>query len=222
MHANKASVLTTFIRIGTLMQIGNLGQSYFTVSIAIHTFNSLVLRRRPSVLVCSITVVAGWVLSIFLAVIPYTIKAPGEHIYEKGELSCSIGSWFPKVEFILQLFPVLLSSVVSATLYSVIFLVLRGTLKIEGGVKLSLDPSTRWEDSDDMNYHRFVAKIARSVLWFPAAYTILLVPYSITRAMKISGYTTSFCSSVLVYVCWYTLGILNVCLLYNTFRVIGP
>jgi hypothetical protein len=53
----------------------------------------------------------------------------------------------------------------SALLYSLIFLVLRGTLVIRGGLKFSLDPNERWS-GNVQNYHRFVARIARSMLWF--------------------------------------------------------
>ena len=56
------------------------------------------------------------------------------------------------------------SLILSALLYSIIFLVLRGTLVIKGGLKLSLDPNERW-DGNVKNYHRFVARIARSMLW---------------------------------------------------------
>lgn len=36
---------------------------------------------------------------------------------------------------------------------------------IKGGIKLKLDPSGRW-DGDMESYHRFIARIARSMLWY--------------------------------------------------------
>lgn len=44
-----------------MMQLGNWSTAYFTVSIAVHTFNSLVLRKRQSALVCGISISVGWI-----------------------------------------------------------------------------------------------------------------------------------------------------------------
>ena len=56
-------------------------------------------------------------------------------------------------------------------LYSVIFLVLRGTLNIKGGITLILDPNERWVVGKvTENYHRFVARVARSMLWLAISF----------------------------------------------------
>jgi len=48
------------------MQIATWGAGYFTVTIAVHTFNSLVLRWRQSVIFCRSTMGIGWFIA-FLA-----------------------------------------------------------------------------------------------------------------------------------------------------------
>jgi hypothetical protein len=54
----------------------------------------------------------------------------------------------------------------SAVLYSLIYLVLRGTLVIMGGLKIHLDPQQRWSGHHmSEEYHRFMRAIARSMLW---------------------------------------------------------
>jgi hypothetical protein len=62
---------------------------------------------------------------------------------------------------------ILIASTLGTVLYSLIFLILRGTLKIKSGIKLTLNPNERWTDSEDLgvNYHRFIARIAKSMLW---------------------------------------------------------
>lgn len=62
---------------------------------------------------------------------------------------------------------ILLASLLGAILYSLIFLVLRGSLKIKSGVKLTLDPNARWHSSEGLteSYHRFIARVAKSMLW---------------------------------------------------------
>ncbi|KAG5653391.1 hypothetical protein H0H81_000778 [Sphagnurus paluster] len=122
----------------------------------------------------------------------------------------------------LQELQIFIASVVSAILYSLIFLVLRGTLNIKGGIKLTLDPYERKAAGASENYHRFVARIARSMLWYPIAYVILLIPYSVMRLLDISGFKVTFASMIFAYACWFMLGVVNVLLLYNTFRVLGP
>ena len=66
---------------------------------------------------------------------------------------------------------------------------------------------------------------------------MLLVPYSIVRLLDISGFAVSFEAIVFAYVCWFTLGmthflliicpddwsgVVDVLLLYNTFRILSP
>ena len=66
---------------------------------------------------------------------------------------------------------------------------------------------------------------------------MLLVPYSIVHLLDISGIVVSFEAIVFAYVCWFSLGmthflliicsddlsgVIDVLLLYNTFRILGP
>ena len=69
------------------------------------------------------------------------------------------------------------------------------------------------------------------------AYIVLLVPYSFVRLLDISGFVVSFSAIVFAYMCWFSLGmtfsllficpddwsgVVDVLLLYNTFRILGP
>ncbi|KAF8207160.1 hypothetical protein K438DRAFT_1714041 [Mycena galopus ATCC 62051] len=205
-----------------VMQVANFAGAYFTIAIAIHTVNSLVLKKRQSTWVCITTISVGWMTSAVLAVAPllYKTGATGS-MYGISGLSCGIRDVYPRSLFFFHLLPIFITSIMSALLYSLIFLVLRGTLVIRGGLKFSLDPNERW-GGNVQNYHRFVARIARSMLWFPIAYILLLVPYSVTRLISLSGNECPFPLLVAAYVCWFMLGVVNVLVLYNTFRVLGP
>ncbi|KAF8150756.1 hypothetical protein B0H34DRAFT_824442 [Crassisporium funariophilum] len=210
----------------TVMQVGNWAAGYFTVTIAVHTFNSLVLRKRQSVTTCRMTISIGWVASVLAASAPFMFKNPEGFVYGADGLACGVRAIFPKMQF---LFHILISSILSALLYSLIFLVLRGTLKINGGIKLTLNPNERWNNSEGLgeNYHRFIARVSKSMLWYFIqtyfiAYVALLVPYSVMRLLDISGFTVPFQAMVFAFVCWFSLGVVDVLLLYNTFRVLGP
>ncbi|KAK7032853.1 hypothetical protein R3P38DRAFT_2919289 [Favolaschia claudopus] len=205
-----------------VMQVANFAGAYFTIAIAIHTVNSLVLKRRQSTWIAITTMCIGWLASVALAFAPLLYKsgALGPH-YGISGLSCGVRSVYPQSLFFFHLLPIFITSILSALLYSLIFLVLRGTLIIRGGLKLSLDPNERW-GGNVQNYHRFVARIARSMLWFPIAYILFLVPYSVTRLIDLSGRVCPFPLLVAAYVFWFMLGVANVLSLYNTFRVLGP
>lgn len=61
---------------------------------------------------------------------------------------------------------IFLASILSAFLYSLIFLALRGTLRIKGGLRITLDPNKRWEANSDDYYLRFITRVAKSMLWY--------------------------------------------------------
>ncbi|KAF5359541.1 hypothetical protein D9756_003319 [Leucocoprinus leucothites] len=204
-----------------VMQVGNWASAYFTVAIAVHTFNSLVLKKKQSIFISLPTMVIGWTIAGIAASIPFFFHDPAGSIYGPAGLSCGVRAIFPKLDFILHLLPIFLASLLSAFLYSLIYLVLRGTLNIKGGIKLTLDPNGRW-DGDMESYHRFIARVARSMLWFPITYITLLIPYSVMRLLVISGFSIAWEALVFASVCWFLLGVVNVLLLYNTFRILRP
>ncbi|KAF8802528.1 hypothetical protein BYT27DRAFT_6764092 [Phlegmacium glaucopus] len=209
----------------TLLQIATWGAGYFTVTIAVHTFNSLVLRRRQSVILCRSTMSIGWIIAILAGLIPFALHQPDGHVYGVDKLACGVRSVYPKVQFLLHLLPILIGSFLSAIFFSLIFLVLRGTLKIRGGIKLTLNPDKRWGDNScdsEEQYYRFIARVAKSMLWYPVAYIVFLVPYSIVRLLDISGFVVPFEATVFGFVCWFSLGIVDVLLLYNTFYILSP
>jgi hypothetical protein len=45
-----------------------------------------------------------------------------------------------------------------------------------------------------------------SFLTFFAVYILLLVPYSVTRLLQISGWSVPFGAMVFAYTCWFMLG----------------
>lgn len=58
-------------------------------------------------------------------------------------------------------------SFLSAIVYSLIFLILRGTITINGGLKFQLDPERRLRlrNATFEEYQRFIYSVARTMLW---------------------------------------------------------
>ncbi|KDQ24519.1 hypothetical protein PLEOSDRAFT_1107446 [Pleurotus ostreatus PC15] len=214
---------STCVTQGVIMQIGNFSTAYFSIVIAVHTFLTLVLHKRQSMLVCGISATLGWIVAATIALSPLYFPQPVGPLYGPSGLSCGIRAIYAREQFLFHLLPIFTASVFSALLYSLIFLVLRGTLMIRGGLSLNLGPPTVSRGRLTYEgYHRFVTAVAKSMLWYPLAYVVLLLPYSIVRLLSISGFFVSFAGVVLASVFWSFLGIANVGLLYNTLRVLGP
>ncbi|EAU85451.2 hypothetical protein CC1G_12975 [Coprinopsis cinerea okayama7 len=99
-----------------------------------------------------------------MASVPFILPKPDGDVYGPDGFMCTIRAVYPKAQFMLHVLPILVASILSAIFYSIIYLALRGTLAVKGGVKLSLDPHERWTVAASDNYQRFIARIASSVV----------------------------------------------------------
>ncbi|KAI5892592.1 uncharacterized protein SCHCODRAFT_02701501 [Schizophyllum commune H4-8] len=205
-----------------MMQLGNCATAYFTVAIAFHSFASLGLRVRHSAVIGTVTITAGWVGSVLLVTLPTLAPRDAGPLYGISGLSCAVRNVYPTQQFEFHILPIFIASVLSAILYSLIFLVLRGTLKIRDGISLNFNPAARYDMTEGQGYHQFVVSIAHSLVWYPIVYIILMLPYSITLLLAIAGFAIPFPVIMVAFVLYFMISVANVLLLYNTFRVLGP
>lgn len=56
--------MTVLCTLGILMQIGDTGGAYFTAAIAIHSFNTLVLRNKLAGWICLAVMIFGWLVAV--------------------------------------------------------------------------------------------------------------------------------------------------------------
>ncbi|KAH7927956.1 hypothetical protein BV22DRAFT_979408, partial [Leucogyrophana mollusca] len=211
-----------------LMQIGSWSTCFFTVAIGLHTCNSLVFRLRHHHWLSPSVIAIGWVVSAVAALSPLHV----EKIYGPVGISCGITSNNHSYAFVLEAFPVILGAVMSLVLYSLIFLVLQGKLRIKGGVKFTFKTQERWSAlSDFEEYHRFIGAIAKSMFWWASsllhytnaiAFVVFLLPFCVVSLLPLSGVAVPYAADILAHVCCFMLGLVNVALLYNTFRVLSP
>ncbi|KAL7279343.1 hypothetical protein ACG7TL_007184 [Trametes sanguinea] len=210
---------------GILMQIGDTGGAYFTGAIAVHTFNTLVLRNKLPGWICLAASIFGWLVAVLLAAMPTWIRNPTlGPIYGINGLSCGIAQSWSILNTLLHLLPILLGSFVSVIFFTLVFLVLRGTLTIKGGIKLNLNRQHRWSMSSvtTIEYQRFIAAVARSMLWYPFAFNILLLPEIVVGLMESSGLTVPFEALVFASTAGSLLGLANALILCNTLRILKP
>ncbi|KAJ8589534.1 hypothetical protein M405DRAFT_767627 [Rhizopogon salebrosus TDB-379] len=202
-----------------LMQTGSWATCFFSLAIGLHTCISLVFRLRH-IRWMSVAVIAfGWIISLVIGLGPLCKK----NVYGPNIVSCGVTITHPGRIFGLKSFPVLLGSVLAVIIYSLIFLVLRGVLRVQGGIKFTFKPQERWSAvNNSEEYDRFMGAIANSMFWYPIAFVLLLLPFTIGNLIQFRGQNISFGFDVFVHACWSILGLVNVALLYNTFRVLSP
>lgn len=56
------------------MQVGDFAGAYFTTIIAIHTFNSLVIRKRSPIWLTGSVVALGWLAAILMGMSVYLLN----------------------------------------------------------------------------------------------------------------------------------------------------
>lgn len=59
---------------------------------------------------------------------------------------------------------IFLAALVSAICFALIFLTIRGTLVVKGGLSLQFDPEAR-SRSHYGDYHRFITDLAKNMVW---------------------------------------------------------
>ncbi|KAG1872045.1 hypothetical protein C8R48DRAFT_770422 [Suillus tomentosus] len=202
-----------------LMQIGYWSTCFFSVAIGVHTCNSLVFRLYQISYLSVVVIAFGWIMSLLIALAP--ISQAG--VYGPVTVSCGVMTAYPGKIFGLEAFPVILVSVLSVIIYSPIFLFLGGILHVKGGIKLTCKAQgRRCAVTDSEDYHRFLAAVAKTMFWYPVAFVSLLLPIAAVNMAQSSGRVIPFGAEVFAHVCSSMLGLVNVGLMYNTFRVLSP
>lgn len=215
---------TLCIAQAVLTGMGGFGSAYFIVAMGVHTFNTLVLRHRQPNWLIAAFLMLGLIGMIAIGVGPSSASnIKSGPVYSSAGAMCAITEYYPILRLILRLLPMFTAALLSTVIYSLIFLILRGTLVINGGLRLNLDAPSRWTTHDSVEgYQRFLNSIARSMLWFPVAFVLFLVPSSIIQLMDISDVHVSFGVLSFAYILELLLGVVNVIILYNVLRVLGP
>lgn len=209
---------------GALKQVGDTATAYFTAAIAVHTFSTLALRTRSPVWFCAAAICFGWVATIAGALIPSNVALKSGPLYSTDRSTCGISLAYPAVQAALHVVPIFFAAFVAALSYTLVFLIIRGTLVVSGWkFSLNLSPQPRWSSETlTSEYHGFMGAIARSMLWSPLAYVLLMLPHIIVTVMETSGKPVAFASKVFSICCAALLGAANVVIFYNTLRVMGP
>ncbi|KAH9989004.1 hypothetical protein BJV77DRAFT_714823 [Russula vinacea] len=110
---------------GSLKQIGQYASFFFIVAMGIHTFNTLVLRNRPPQWLGIVVTLVGWGSALLIGVAPVLISSnPNGPFYNIDSLTCVISKSYEVVHMFLYFLPLFLASLLSAIIYSLIYLLM--------------------------------------------------------------------------------------------------
>ncbi|KAJ6442244.1 G-protein coupled receptor [Purpureocillium lavendulum] len=113
---------------GFFVSTGDLSSSMFIMAIAIHTYMSVVLNRRPSHLVLYIAVILVWVFVYAISLLPVAATKNGHAsagFFVRAGAWCWINQDYEELRLVTHYLFIFLALCVTSTLYLMIFISLR-------------------------------------------------------------------------------------------------
>ncbi|KAI0646424.1 hypothetical protein C8Q79DRAFT_909633 [Trametes meyenii] len=210
---------------GGIKQAGNVAMALWSFTLALHVFMLLFSRVALTKTLSWLLLGAGWGMVVFVVAIgPAAIQTP-----ERGPYFGPTGYWcwiteqYPHEQLYLEYFFEFLSAGMSFFLYTAVLLRVRGNLvKTSGKWNLRFVPhGERWilairRDAID----GYMMEIAARMVWYPVAYTVLLIPVTIARFVMFSGRDVPFGATIFADFVFNLQGVVNVALLLATGRLI--
>jgi len=211
---------------GVIKQAADIGSSIWVLVIGIHTFCQLFLQMqiRPYVLWSTLVFVWSGIFTILL------IGPAGLNTERRGPFYGISGYWcwiadnYPTERLTLDYMIMFLCTFLIFILYTLVFLRLRGNIIVDGwNIRIrsrSVSSANPWRgrDFDDNK----VLGIARQMLLYPVAYTVLILPIAAARfstwgGRKVPFEITIFCDTIFL-----LAGLVNVVLFITTRPVLPP
>ncbi|KAI0693174.1 hypothetical protein C8T65DRAFT_66012 [Cerioporus squamosus] len=206
---------------GVVKHISDVGTAYWSMMIAINTFWILFLRwqLKRYVLICAILI--GWsAIGAIISAGPAALqRTPTGPFYAISGYWCWISDQYASERITLDYMIMFLSALFSFIMYSLVFLRLRGNVLLHGHhitFRFRRDASTSAPKSVDTH----VINIAKGMLLYPVAYTILLLPIAACRFAEWTGHTVPFAVTIASDAVFLLSGFVNVVLFLTTRRVL--
>ncbi|KAA1473670.1 hypothetical protein DENSPDRAFT_741383, partial [Dentipellis sp. KUC8613] len=210
---------------GGVKQAGNVGAALWSFMLAVHAFNLIFLRVDVSTLAKWITIVVGWLAVVLVVIIgPLAIenKARGPYFGISGYW-CWITDEYPAEQTFLEYFFEWLSAFLSFVLYTFSLLRVRGNLirDINGRWRLRFVPrGESWQLAIGRDMiDAAMVRVASIVVWYPVAYTLLILPITIARFASYAGAQVPTWATLLCDVIFSLSGFVNFMLAIITSRM---
>ncbi|KAI0930549.1 hypothetical protein AcV5_007233 [Taiwanofungus camphoratus] len=198
---------------GIVKQVADVSTSIWSLIIALHTFLIIFLRWNMRQYVLFATLVAGWGLVGIILIIGPARQRVNDAFFGLSGYWCWISNGYPVERVTLDYMWLFFSAVLSFVLYTLVLLKLRGNISPHG-LRFRRDPTVA-QIVDDRS-----VSVAKQMLLYPVAYTVLILPIAVCRFVEWSGHNvpdavTFFSDSVFL-----LSGLVNVTLFAATRRVL--
>ena len=197
--------------------------------IGAHTFSLLFLGRKYSDRTCYIILFASWGL-LFLETCfeNFVLAQPNENRPYFGVAGywCWITALHPIARFTTAYLFMFISAVSSFILYSLVFFRLRGNISVSAGYKISFRRRPKiitgrtsdgtYISTDDRRVESHLTILAKQMLLYPIAYTILVLPMAACRFSAFSSIPVPFSATIFTAALFMLHGFLNMVLFFTT------
>lgn len=223
--AEKGIIMGGFCTIqGTLKQAADIGAAFWTMVIAFNTFWILFYECKVHRYVTWGLIISGW--SAICAIVIFGPAALNTNkfgpFYGLAGYWCWIGPQYSVERVLLAYLPMLSASAISFSLFFFIFLRLRGFLVVNGWrVKLDsrAEPTGAWRNQNQGEGQMII--MAKQMILFPVAYTILILPIACVRFTQLSGRNVAFASTIFSDAILMLSGLVHVALFVASRRILS-
>ncbi|KAF8342806.1 uncharacterized protein EI90DRAFT_791062 [Cantharellus anzutake] len=192
---------------GILKNIGALGVAMFILAITIHTAAVMLWRwkaprKATAAIVLMLTIWLFITLEIGLSLALYHRR---QYIDISG-MWCWIGPHFKNQRLLFEYVWIWITAIFNLLMYIPLYFSLRGNLHVNGfRVKWTSQSSA----DTGLVYARTSYARAGSMLWYPVAYTVIVLPFSVCRWRAFNRYHVSWTATVLADVLFCSSGLVN-------------
>ncbi|KAL0951350.1 hypothetical protein HGRIS_008054 [Hohenbuehelia grisea] len=197
---------------GILKQVGDVGVAFTSLAIAIHTFSVLAIRFHAPRSVAIIVIALIWVF-IALAVGIAWATYKGQEYYGATQYWCWITEDFPRERIALEYFWMWFSAFGNIILYVLLTFFLKGMISFDNHrvhfhAVGTYFPNEIGGPESDVNGRRSRA-LAWQLLFYPAVYTITVLPVTVVRWLTFYGHYVPFAATAFASVLFSSSGLLN-------------
>ncbi|THU91955.1 hypothetical protein K435DRAFT_862953 [Dendrothele bispora CBS 962.96] len=209
---------------GAIKHFGNISIALWSFMISLHLFHLLFMRGTITHMTFWFQIILGWsVVNLFVIIGPLAIeKEDRGPYYGISGPWCWITSDYPKEQVYLEYFFEFFSAGLSLILYSIVILRVRGNIiQSDGNWCLRIVPRGQsWQLSFGRDLiDSAMLRVAQNMVWYPFAYTVLLIPITITRLTHFGGHDVPFGVTIFADVVFNLTGFVNAIMLLVTTKL---
>ncbi|KAH9963805.1 hypothetical protein BC827DRAFT_1266148 [Russula dissimulans] len=202
---------------GIIKHTADVGIAVWSLVIATRTFYVLVLRFDDKHYMTWLVLVAQWSFVGALVIAGPATARTDKHgpFYGISGEWCWIAPNYVTQRIVLDYMVIFMSALLASILYSFVFLRLRGIVRARA-------PSTSIASAKEELHEKYEHRLARQMLLYPIAYTIMIIPITCCRFLAWSGHNVPFAATVFSDFVYLLSGLVHVILFACTRRILPP